>query len=356
MKKTIKVLICDDSALVRQTLTDIINADPQLEVMSTAADPYFAAQKIKNEIPDVITLDVEMPRMDGLTFLKTLMAQYPIPVVIISSFTERGSHQALRALELGAIEIVGKSEIRNTADHIEESRIRITDAIKAAYMAPVKRVALNKPTQDYAPVVKTNGVQYSSLSQVNSSNKIIAIGASTGGTEALRFILRNLPTGKPPIVITQHMPAGFTQSFADNLNRISEITVKEAEDGEPLLQSHAYIAPGGKHMEVVRTGLSYYIKVYDGPLVNRHKPSVDVLFNSVARYAGKNSIGILLTGMGKDGAEGLLHLKESGAHTIAQDEKSCVVFGMPKEAIRLNAAHQVLGLQEMPKYVLGYFH
>ncbi|MBT1698422.1 chemotaxis response regulator protein-glutamate methylesterase [Fulvivirgaceae bacterium PWU4] len=355
MKKRIRVLICDDSALVRQTLTDIINTDPQLEVMSTAADPFFAAQKIKNEIPDVITLDIEMPRMDGLTFLKTLMAQYPIPVVIISSFTERGSDQALRALELGAIEIVGKSEIRNTAEHIEESRIRITDAIKAAYMAPVKRVALNRPAQEYTPAVK-NKVDYASLHHATTTGKVIAIGASTGGTEALRFFLRNFPPGKPGIVITQHMPAGFTRSFAENVNLITEITVKEAEDGEPVLNSHAYIAPGGKHMEVVRNGLRYCIKICHGELVNRHKPSVDVLFNSVARHAGKNAVGILMTGMGKDGAEGLLHMKEAGAYTIAQDEKSCVVFGMPKEAIRINAAQQVLALQEMPKAILEHFH
>lgn len=354
MKKRIRVLICDDSALVRQTLTEIINTDPQLEVMSTAADPFFAAQKIKDEIPDVITLDVEMPRMDGLTFLKTLMAQYPIPVVIISSFTERGSHQALRALELGAIEIVGKSEIRNTAEHIEESRIRITDAIKAAYMAPVKRVALNRP-QDYTPAVK-NKVDYASLYHTTTAGKIIAIGASTGGTEALRFFLRNFPAGKPGILITQHMPAGFTRSFAENVNLITEITVKEAEDGEPVLNGHAYIAPGGKHMEIVRNGLRYFIRICNGELVNRHKPSVDVLFNSVARHAGKNAVGILMTGMGKDGAEGLLHMKEAGAHTIAQDERSSVVFGMPKEAIRINAAQQVLALQDMPKAIAEHFH
>jgi two-component system, chemotaxis family, protein-glutamate methylesterase/glutaminase len=354
MRKRLKVLICDDSALVRQTLTEIINTDPQLEVMSTAADPFFAAQKIKNEIPDVITLDVEMPRMDGLTFLKTLMAQYPIPVVIISSLTERGSHQALRALELGAIEIVGKSEIRNTAEHIEESRIRITDAIKAAYMAPVKRVALNKLAQEYTPAVKKKAaVAYASLHHA-TTGKVIAIGASTGGTEALRFFLRNFPAGKPGILITQHMPAGFTKSFAENINMITEITVKEAEDGEPVLNSHAYIAPGGKHMEVVRNGQRYFIRIFNGELVNRHKPSVDVLFNSVARHAGKNAVGILLTGMGKDGAEGLLHMKEAGAHTIAQDEKSSIVFGMPKEAIRLNAAHQVLALQDMPRAMAEY--
>jgi two-component system chemotaxis response regulator CheB len=222
-------------------------------------------------------------------------------------------------------------------------------------MAPVKRVALNRPVE-YAPAVKKNKViDYASRPHTTTTAKIIAIGASTGGTEALRFFLRNFPSGKPGILITQHMPAGFTRSFAESMNLITEVTVKEAEDGEPVLNSHAYIAPGGKHMEVVRNSFRYFIKVYDGELVNRHKPSVDVLFNSVARHAGKNAVGILMTGMGKDGAEGLLQMKATGAHTIAQDEKSSVVFGMPKEAIRINAAHQVLSLQDIPKVIAEHF-
>jgi two-component system chemotaxis response regulator CheB len=353
MKKLIKVLVIDDSALVRQTLTEIINSDPQLEVVDTAADPYFAAQKLKNFIPDVITLDVEMPRMDGLTFLKSLMLRYPIPVVIISSLTQKGSDLALRALDLGAVEIVAKSEIRNTKEHLEESQIRITDAIKAASMVPVKRIGL-KPTQEYPTISKTT-FENTSTAIYKTTDKVIAIGASTGGTEALRFFLKNIPANAPGILITQHMPAGFTKSFADHVNTICEITVKEATDGERIMRGHAYIAPGGRHMELYRSGAKYYIKVRDGELVNRHKPSVDVLFNSVAKHAGQNAMGIIMTGMGKDGALGLLKLKEEGALTIAQDEKSCVVFGMPKEAIKLGAANHVLSLHDIPQKAINYF-
>src|SRR6478736_7851924 len=351
MKRSIKVLVIDDSALVRQTLTDIINSDTQLEVIGTAADPFFAAQKIKSFIPDVITLDVEMPRMDGLTFLKTLMAQYPIPVVIISSLTQNGSHLALQALQLGAIEIVAKSEIRNTKEHLEETQIRITDAIKAAYMAPVKRIGPTKSSPEYAPVTKPDPES----PIYRTTDKVIAIGASTGGTEALRYFLTNVPANSPGMLITQHMPAGFTKSFADSLNTICEVTVKEASDGERVMRGHAYIAPGGRHMELYRSGAKYFIRIRDGGLVNRHKPSVEVLFNSVAKHAGQNAVGIIMTGMGRDGADGLLNMKEAGARTIAQDEKSSVVFGMPKEAIKIGAADQVMSLQEMPKRVVAFF-
>ncbi|HEY5744855.1 MAG TPA: chemotaxis response regulator protein-glutamate methylesterase [Chryseolinea sp.] len=354
MKKSIKVLIIDDSALVRQTLTEIINSDDQLEVVGTAADPYFAAQKIKTFIPDVITLDVEMPRMDGLTFLKTLMAQYPIPVVIISSLTQRGSQLALRAFDLGAIEIVAKSEIRNTKEHLEESCIRITDAIKAAYMAPVKRKGLGTSPQENIPAVKPDPANPDSPIY-KTTDKVIAVGASTGGTEALRYLLRNIPANCPGILITQHMPPGFTKSFADQLNTVCEVTVKEASDGERVMRGHAYIAPGGRHMELYRSGAKYYIRIRDGELVNRHKPSVDVLFHSVARHAGQNALAIIMTGMGRDGAEGLLTLKQNGAKTVAQDEKSSVVFGMPKEAIKLGAADQVLSLTDMPQKVRSFF-
>jgi len=353
MKKSIKVLVIDDSALVRQTLSDIINSDDQLEVIGVAADPFFAAQKIKSHIPDVITLDVEMPRMDGLTFLKTLMAQYPIPVVIISSLTQHGSSLALRALDLGAVEIVAKSEIRNTKEHLEDSKIRITDAIKAAYMVPVKRRGSNKPEHEYPKVTKPEISRDSDI--YKTTDKVIAIGASTGGTEALRYFLTHTPATSPGILIAQHMPPGFTKSFADQLNTICEVTVKEATNGERVMRGHAYIAPGGKHMALYRSGAKYFIKIQDGPLVNRHKPSVEVLFNSVAVHAGQNAVGIIMTGMGRDGAEGLLTMKEAGARTIAQDEKSCVVFGMPKEAIKLGAVDQVMSLEDMPRKVLGFF-
>lgn len=352
MKKLIKVLVVDDSALVRQTLTDIISSDPQLKVIGRAADPYFAAQHIRKEVPDVITLDVEMPRMDGLTFLKTLMTQYPVPVVIISSLTQRGSQLALKAMDLGAVEIVAKSEIRNTREYLEESRIRITDAIKAAHMVPVRRLA--KKTVEEKPAVKPDPSNPDSPIY-KTTDKVIAIGASTGGTEALRFFLRSIPANSPGILITQHMPPGFTKSFADQVNTICEVTVKEANDGERVMRGHAYIAQGGKHMELVRSGAKYFIKIRDGELHNRHKPSVDVLFNSVACQAGQNAVGIIMTGMGKDGAEGLLKLRQSGARTIAQDEATSVVFGMPKEAIRLGAAEKILPLHEMPQRVLAYF-
>ena len=347
-----KVLVIDDSALVRQTLTEIIDSDSSLTVVGTAADPYFAAKKIKEVIPDVITLDIEMPRMNGLTFLRSLMAQCPIPVVIISSLTQQGSKLALRALEFGAVEIVAKSEIRNTKEHLEESRIRITDAIKAASMTTLKRVRFNG-NFDHLPLSEPKIFENTSEGKVK--NKIIAIGASTGGTEALRFFLRNIPHNTSGIVIAQHMPAGFTKSFADQLNTICEVTVKEGCDGEEIQRGHAYIAPGGKHMEVYRSGAHCCIRVREGELVNRHRPSVDVLFNSVAKHIGQNAIGILMTGMGKDGALGLLNMRGSGARTIAQDEASSVVFGMPGEAIRINAAAHVVALHDMPKRIASFF-
>jgi len=350
MKKLIKVLVIDDSALVRQTLSDIICSDRDLNVIGTAGDPYFAARQIREEIPDVITLDVEMPRMDGLTFLKSLMSQYPIPVVIISSLTQNGSHLAIRALELGAVEIIAKSEIRNTKEHLEESRIRITDAIKAARMVPLKRRTISKTVSEFQYLEKKpKGSIY------KTTDKVIAMGASTGGTEALRFILQKIRPDLPGILITQHMPAGFTKSFADHLNNQCEVTVKEAADGERVMRGHAYIAPGGRHMELYRSGAQYFIKVRDGLLVNRHKPSVDVLFDSVARHAGQNAMGIIMTGMGHDGAAGLLAMRKAGAHTIAQDEASSVVYGMPKEAVALDAASQVLALADMPTRLLSYF-
>jgi two-component system chemotaxis response regulator CheB len=351
MKRSIKVLVCDDSALVRQTLTEIINSDPALEVIGSAADPFFAAGKIRRFIPDVITLDVEMPRMDGLTFLKRLMSQYPIPVVIISSLTQQGSQLALQALESGAIEIIAKSEIRNTKEHLEESSQRVTDAIKAAAIVNMNAHRLNSnlriEKKIQTPIVEA--LTY------KTTDKIIAIGASTGGTEAIRFLLRQMPANSPGILITQHMPAGFTKSFAEQLNTICDITVKEAIDGERIMRGHAYIAPGGLHMELVKSGAKYFVKVRSGDLVNRHRPSVDVLFNSVAAHAGQNAMGIILTGMGKDGAAGLLNMKTTGARTIAQDEKTSTVFGMPKEAILLGAADQVLALPDIHKRAITFF-
>lgn len=347
MAREIKVLVIDDSALVRQTLCEIIEDDPKLTVIGKASDPYFAAQHILKEIPDVITLDIEMPRMDGLSFLRTLMTRHPVPVVIISSLTQHGSQLALKALDLGAVEIVAKSEIRNTKEFLQETKIRITDAIKAAYITPIKN------RKYIPPVGATNNIVHKTvITNYRTTDKVIAVGASTGGTEALRYFLGQIPADAPGIVITQHMPAGFTKSFADQVNKQCAITVKEASNGERVMRGHAYIAPGGRHMELYRSGAQYYIKVRDGELVNRHRPSVDVLFHSVAKHAGQNAVGVIMTGMGKDGAEGLLQMRTAGARTIAQDENSSVVFGMPKAAIELNAALHVTNLSDIPAQAL----
>lgn len=345
--KKVRVLIVDDSAVVRQTLTQILEADATIEVIGSASDPYIAAKKILDEVPDVITLDIEMPRMDGLTFLRKIMSQHPIPVVVISSLTDKGSETGIKALEYGAVEIITKPRL-NTKQFIEESCIRICDSIKAAALAQVRRkVVIDKI--EVAPKLSADVVlsEASSCSMIQTTELVVAVGASTGGTEALREFLMALPHDCPGIVIVQHMPEKFTRSFADRLNELCLITVKEAEDGDTIIRGRALIAPGNRHILLKRSGARYYIQLNDGPLVNRHRPSVDVLFRSFARYAGKNAIGIIMTGMGDDGAKGLLEMKNAGAKTIAQDEKSCVVFGMPKEAIRLGAAERVLPLNQI---------
>ncbi len=354
MDKKIRVLVVDDSAVVRQVLTEILNSDPDIEVMGTAGDPYIAARKMQKEAPDVITLDIEMPRMDGLTFLRKIMTQHPIPVVIISSLTKRGSETAIRALEYGAIEIFTKPAL-NTKQFIEESRIRLCDAIKAAAMAKARRrIEVSKPIVTpklSADVVISQGPTAPTMFKTTES--VVAVGASTGGTEALRVFLEAMPVDSPGIAIVQHMPEVFTRSFANRLNELCKITVKEAENGDTLIRGRALIAPGNKHMLLKRSGTRYYVEVKDGPLVNRHRPSVDVLFRSAARYAGKNAIGVIMTGMGDDGAKGMSEMKIAGARTIAQDEKSCVVFGMPKEAIKLGAADKILPLDKIASYVIS---
>lgn len=367
MSEKIRVLIVDDSAVVRQTLTSIFESDPEIEVIGTASDPYFAAKKIQHEVPDVITLDIEMPRMDGLTFLKKIMTQHPIPVVIISSLSAQGTETALRALEYGAVEIITKPQL-DTKRFFEESKIRLCDVVKAAseaklhdrktFRAPVANhhAAYQKVEPKLSADVMIPAVAPSkSAAMIKTTEIVIAVGASTGGTEALREFLEALPPDSPGIVIVQHMPEMFTRSFANRLNELCKISVKEAEDGDSVLRGQALIAPGNKHMLLKRSGAKYYVEVKDGPLVNRHRPSVDVLFRSTARYAGSNAIGLLMTGMGDDGARGLLEMKEAGAKTVAQDEKSCVVFGMPKEAIKINAASKVLPLDQMAAYILKPF-
>jgi len=342
----IKVLVVDDSAVVRQSLTAILEEDPKIEVIGTASDPYMAVKKMQERAPDVITLDVEMPRMDGLTFLKKIMSQHPLPVIIISSLTSTGTQSGIKALEYGAVDIITKPQL-DVKGFIEEEKRRIQDAVKAAGQAVVRRKIFTEHTVQ--PKYSADAVIAKSThkSMIETTEKVIAIGASTGGTEALREVLMELPYDSPGIVIVQHMPEKFTKSFADRLNELCKITVKEAEDGDTVIRGRALIAPGNFHMLLKRSGARYYVEVKQGPLVNRHRPAVDVLFRSTARYAGQNAMGIILTGMGDDGAKGLLEMKEAGAVTIAQDEKSCVVFGMPKEAIKLEAAQTILPLNKI---------
>ncbi len=346
----IRVLIVDDSALVRQTLSDIVSSDPDLVVMGTAADPFIAAERIKAELPDVITLDVEMPRMDGITFLQKIMTQCPIPVVICSSLAEKGSETAMKALEYGAVEIIQKPKL-GTKTFLQESRIRICDAIKAAAMAKPRRLPTSPKAQ---PKLSADAVieKPASRAMIQTTEKVIVIGASTGGTEALRVLLEAMPQDAPGMVIVQHMPEHFTASFAKRLDELCRISVKEAVDGDTVLRGRALIAPGNLHTLLKRSGARYYVEVRPGPLVSRHRPSVDVLFRSAARYAGRNAVGVILTGMGDDGANGMLELKEAGAYTIAQDEATCVVFGMPQEAIKRGAVHQVLPLEAIAAEVL----
>ncbi|MFP4526750.1 MAG: chemotaxis response regulator protein-glutamate methylesterase [Bacteroidales bacterium] len=355
MKNKIRVLIVDDSAVVRQNLAEIINEDPVLEVMGTAADPYIAAKKIMKETPDVITLDVEMPRMDGLTFLKKIMSQHPLPVVIISSLTEKATRSGIKALELGAVDIITKPRM-DSRKFIHEAKIRICDAVKAAGVSKLKRRRVPPPEIHVEPKYTADAVisKTAGKSMVETTEKVIAIGASTGGTEAISKLLEALPMDSPGIVIVQHMPEQFTRSFAKRLDEICKVTVKEAKNGDSVIRGHVLIAPGNYHTLLKRSGARYYVEVKEGELVNRHRPSVDVLFRSVARYAGPNAIGIILTGMGKDGANGLLEMKEAGAHTIAQDEKSSVVFGMPKEAIDIGAVEQVVGLDNIASFIAKY--
>lgn len=350
--KPIRVLVVDDSSVVRQAMVRILNEDPQIEVMDTASDPIFAAEKIAREVPDVITLDVEMPRMDGLTFLKKIMCQCPIPVVICSTLTAGHSETALKALEYGAVEIIDKPKL-GTRQFFEESSARICDAVKAAAMAKVR---LMRPPSIIQPKLTADVVlaKPSSMAMFETTDRVVAVGASTGGTEALRVFLEALPLDSPGIVIVQHMPENFTAAFANRLNTLCSITVQEAKNGDSVLRGRALIAPGNSHMLLKRSGARYYVEIKDGPLVSRHRPSVDVLFRSVARYAGKNAMGVIMTGMGDDGAKGLLEMKETGAFlTIAQDEATCVVFGMPNEAIKLGAVDKIMPLEKIAGSVIA---
>ena len=349
-RQKIRVLIVDDSAVVRQTLTELLGSDPAIEVMGSAGDPYVAAERIRAEVPDVITLDIEMPRMDGLTFLRRLMAQHPIPVVICSSLAEEGSRSALQALEYGAVEIVTKPRL-GVRRFLEEARTTLCDAVKAAAGARVRPVEAARAVE---PKLTADAVlSPGSGAMARTTEKVVVVGASTGGTEALKSLLEALPADCPGIVIVQHMPELFTRAFAGRLDGLCAISVKEAESNDTVIRGRALIAPGNHHLLLQRSGARYYVEVREGPLVCRHRPSVDVLFRSAARYAGPNAVGVILTGMGDDGARGMLEMKQAGAATLAQDEATCVVFGMPKEAIKLNSVDSVLPLPSIAAAILA---
>ena len=345
----IRVLIVDDSAVVRQSLTAVLESDPEIEVIGAAGDPYVAAERIGEQTPDVITLDIEMPRMDGLTFLRKIMAQHPIPVVICSSLAEEGTESALQALEYGAVEIVTKPRL-GVRQFLEESQVAICQAVKAAAGARLRPL---RPTHVVEPKLTADAIlSPATCAMARTTEKVVAIGASTGGTEALKEMLETLPADTPGIVIVQHMPELFTRAFASRLDGLCAITVKEAQTGDTVLRGQALIAPGNHHLLLQRSGARYYVEVRDGPLVCRHRPSVDVLFRSAARYAGPNAVGVILTGMGDDGARGMLEMKRAGATTIAQDESTCVVFGMPKEAIKMNGVDKVVPLPMIAAAIL----
>jgi two-component system chemotaxis response regulator CheB len=343
-------LIVDDSASVRRALTEVLEADPAISVMGAAGDPYAAARYIQKETPDVITLDVEMPRMDGVTFLRKLMRQHPVPVVMCSSLTEEGSETLMQAMAAGAVDVILKPRMGARA-FLEESRVRICEAVKAAAHArlrPLKRLqearseAVSRPEQ----------ARPRRAAMARTTEKVVCIGASTGGTESLRSLLETMPADAPPMAIVQHMPELFTRSFAARLDKLCSIEVVEAEDGMSLLRGRAVIAQGNRHLSLTRSGARYTVRVQDGPLVSRHRPSVNVLFRSAAHYAGANAIGVIMTGMGDDGAEGLKAMRDAGAHTIGQDEATSVVFGMAREAQRLGAVAEMLPLDRIGQDVL----
>ena len=331
--KKIKVLIVDDSAVVRKIFSEELSKYPDIEVVGTAPDPFVARDKIVALLPDVITLDIEMPRMDGLTFLRKLMRYYPLPTIIVSSLTQRGGKLTLEAMEIGAVDVIAKP---GSAYTVGDMSLQLVEKIRAASRAKI--VIKN-------PEATETSVPLKALAQ--TTNKVIAIGASTGGTEALRQVLAQMPYNSPGIVVVQHMPANFTAAFAERLNGLCQLTVREAKDNDSVIPGLALIAPGNFHMILRRSGARYYVEIKTGPMVHHQRPAVDILFKSTAKYAGANAIGVILTGMGADGAEGLLEMKTAGAGTIAQDEASCVVFGMPKEAIKLGAVDKVLSLEQI---------
>ena len=349
----IKVLVVDDSALIRNVMKEIIDREKDMMCVGAAPDPIVAREMIKSLNPDVLTLDVEMPKMDGLDFLERLMRLRPMPVVMVSTLTERGSDITFRALELGAVDFVSKPKM-DIARGMEEYAAEITDKIRAAAQSHVRARKNVAPMVVQEKLTADAILPSSAPGRFASTEKLIIIGASTGGTEAIKEVLTRLPADVPGILVTQHMPENFTKSFADRLNSLCKISVKEAEHNERILPGHAYIAPGHSHLLLKRSGANYMTELSQGPPVNRHRPSVDVLFRSAANVAGANAMGIILTGMGKDGAQGMLEMKQAGSFTIAQDEASCVVFGMPREAIAMGGAAEVLPLQNVARRTLEY--
>jgi two-component system chemotaxis response regulator CheB len=361
-KNKIKVFIVDDSAVVRQTLTDLLSSDREIDVIGVASNPIIATKKLQNQFPDVMILDLEMPEMDGITFLRKIMKESPMPVVICSSKAEEGSGNALQVLEYGAVEIIRKPNV-GTKLFLEESKVLICDVVKAAHLSGMKSKGkiqklqvFNKEDNQFkinpklsADVILSKPKKFMSL---ETTEKVIVLGASTGGTEAIRIFLEAMPVDAPGIVIVQHMPEKFTTAFSKRLDSICGISVKEAENNDTVLRGRALIAPGNFHTLLKRSGARYYVEVREGPLVCRHRPSVDVLFRSAARYAGKNAVGVIMTGMGDDGARAMREMKDAGSFNVAQDEKSCIVFGMPKEAIKRGGADEVLPLKQIADLVL----
>jgi two-component system, chemotaxis family, protein-glutamate methylesterase/glutaminase len=349
-KAKIRVLIVDDSAVVRQILSEVLSSDPEIEVIATASDPFVAAERISEQVPDVITLDIEMPRMDGLTFLQKIMSQHPIPVVICSSLAEEGTQSTLKALEYGAVDIITKPRV-GSKQFLEDSRTMLCQVVKAAAGARLQNLRQSRVVE---PKLTADAIlSPANHAMAETTEKVVAIGASTGGTEALKTLLETLPADAPGIVIVQHMPELFTRAFANRLDGLCSITVKEAESNDTVLRGRALIAPGNHHMLLKRSGARYFVEIREGPLVCRHRPSVDVLFRSAARYAGQNAVGVILTGMGDDGARGMLEMKQAGATTIAQNEATCVVYGMPNEAVKRGAVDRVLPLGAVAEAMLA---
>jgi two-component system chemotaxis response regulator CheB len=347
----------DDSAVVRQVLSEVLNGDAGIEVIAVAADPIFAQEKMKKQWPDVIVLDVEMPRMDGITFLKKVMAERPTPVVICSSISQKGSETAMQALAAGAVGIVPKPGIGNRRTALEDAGTDLVRAVKAAAHANLRNLRSSAPPSPAAAGPKLNAdaiLPAASHAMAQTTERIVAIGTSTGGTQALEAVLTALPRVSPGIVIVQHMPEKFTASFASRLDTLCQIEVREAQNGDRVIPGRALIAPGGKHMLLKRNGSQYHVEVVDGPVVNRHRPSVDVLFRSVAKFAGRNALGVIMTGMGDDGARGLKEMHDAGAATVAQDEATCVVYGMPKEAVKLGGVDRSASLQAIPAEIMKY--